>query len=297
MKTNQLKIYLLVLFLLVFGCSQSKPKSEESTLLRSYRLIDSDKEDEAIGLLSHELQVRDSQAPEGTDQSVEATQLRVTLASAYAKKAGLTIREIARAYDMARSLASFKISKKSLVNPTENDQKVTDLSNLVLEEVRLIQTITVIPKVDQDQQQFLYQAVRILNSTPNLSPADLIYSVIVKVVYVRTLLESDQIKALLPKIVKENNQCVAKLSEFRNYLQKATKILLSAYDNLAAALPEKKEEIVNSSRSLVELSTNLGTLNSAGVFIFGLNQNKLNDLYRIFGVSSQDITCEKIVEE
>lgn len=292
-----MRTYFLILVLLIYGCSQSKPKSEESTLLRSYRLIDSDKEDEAIGLLSHELQVRDSQAPEGTDQSAEATQLRVTLASAYAKKAGLTIREIARAYDLARSLASFKISKENLVNPTENDQKVTDLSNLVLQEIRLIQTITVIPKVEQDQQLYLYQSIRILNSISNLSPADLIYSVIVKVVYVRTLLESNQIKAILPKIVKENNQCVAKLSEFRNYLQKATKILLSAYDNLATALPEKKEEILNSSRSLVELSSNLGTLNSAGVLVFGLNQNKLNDLYRAFGVSSQDITCEKVIEE
>ena len=154
-----MKICVLILVFLIYGCSQSKPKSEESTLLRSYRLIDSDKEDEAIGLLSHELQVRDSQAAEGTDQSSEATQLRVTLASAYAKKAGLTIREIARAYDMARSLASFKIDKQSVVNPTENDQKVADLSNLVLQEIRLIQTITIIPKVEQDQQLYLYQSI------------------------------------------------------------------------------------------------------------------------------------------
>jgi hypothetical protein len=277
--------------LLFFGCGGKENHQEESTLLRSYRLIDNDKADDAISLLSDEIDQRDNASADGLDTSAETTELRVTLASAYAKKAGITIHEISQSYVLAKKISDIKLQNDFENFQTENDRKITDISKLLLGQIKIAQTLTVIPKVNSENIVYLHQAVKILDSAPNLTTADLVYSSILKIVLVRSMIESDSLKSILPKASDINKDCVADFSNFKNYLLKTTKILLGSFDDLIKALPEKSSDIVKTIADIKELSENIASVNAAGIVIYNVNRSTLNSLYRFFNVSPQEITC------
>lgn len=289
-------ILVLISASLLFGCGKSDHnQSEENVQLRAYRLIDANKVDDAISLLSAEIDSRDQNAQNGIDESKETTDLRVTLASAYAKKSGIRIFEIAKAFEMGKKISSFKLqefSSKADSSNNPSDKALRDISKLLMAHLKMIQTLSIIPQISQEKADFLLQAVRVLNSSNNLEPADLIYSAILKVILVRTMLESDSLKFVMPKVVKENNQCVANLTEFRDHLTRASKILLSGYEDIGKAMPEKKKEVENASKAIVELTTNVASVNAAGVVLHSLNTSSLDSIYNSIGVGSQVVDCE-----
>lgn len=282
---------------LLAGCAKSSNQKVESTQLRAYRLIDDNRTDDAISLLSAEIETKDNNSINGLDESKEATDLRVTLASAYAKKSGISIHEIAHAFEMGKQISSFNAQSSQIssekVEPNENDRKLKDIASLLASQLKVIQTIAIIPKVQNEKLNYLAQAVRILNNTPNLGPADLIYSALLKIILVRTMLDSDEFKSILPKVVKENHQCVAKLNDFRDHLTRASQILLSGYEDLGKAMPEKKEEVMNSSKTIVDLTASVASINAAGIVLYSLsNSSSFDSIYTALGIGSHIVNCE-----
>lgn len=278
----------------IVGCGGSKHQQSESVLLRSYRLIDSGQPDDAIALLHDEIDARDAKAANGQDQSGETNELRVTLASAYAQKAGITIREIAESYQLGKKIAQVKFKDIDASYRSEGDRKVTTMLNMVLIHFRTIETVTIVPKVPSDRLRYLEQAVKVLDSTAQLGQADLLYAAILKLVTVRSMLESDNLKAVIPKSSDINKQCVANFSGFRDYLLRATKILISGLDNVMQAMPDKREELTRNSNDVSEVAAGLSSINAAAITIFSVDRSTLNEIYRIFGISSQEINCESI---
>ncbi|MBC7419857.1 MAG: hypothetical protein H7328_03930 [Bdellovibrio sp.] len=291
MKNSLKLIFTALLIIGLVGCGKSRNQDEEGVQLRAYRLIDDDRVDDAISLLTAEIGNRDEAANDGADLSQETTDLRVTLASAYAKKSGIRIYEIANAFQMGKQISNYKIQSTDF-DPESNGEKLNGLSVLLITQLKMMQTISIVPKIAQEKTKYLEIAIRILNSAPNLSPADLVYSAILKVILVRTMLESAELKSFMPKVVKENGQCVARFTEFRDHLTRASKVLLSGYEDVAKAMPEKKEEIMKTAVTIVDLTSSVASLNAAGIVLNSFNTNSLEHIYKSLGVGSQIISCE-----
>lgn len=287
---------LLAFMLMLMGCqSKNSQQQDESVVLHSYRLIDENRTDEAIVLLTDEINKLSKNTSEANN-SAEMIELKITLASAYAKKAGLTVREMAKAIKQSQQIANINTMTTTSTSAeyAKNEKILHDFSELLLTYFKSFQIISVIPKIEPAKIVYLSQAVKIISSISDLSPADLIYSAVLKVVLVRTLLESNEIKQIIPVITKENNECVAKVGEFRDYLVRASKILISGLEDLTKALPDKKDEYMRSAHDIVEFSTHLSEINSAGLVINKLQPNALNQIHSLLGIGSQEINCDSV---
>ena len=285
-------LFFLSSILLFSACAPKTASQEESTLLRSYRLIDDNKVDDAISLLTdatERLELENS-----LQNEEEIKDLKVTLASAYAKKAGITIKEIAKAADLAKKTTSFNIKKElieknTLIKISEQSQQMFNFFVTILRSTRVI---SIIPKIKAAKLDYLKQSIKILNSVPNLGPDDLVYSALIKIIYVRNFLDQSLLGKSITKLEKVNNQCVANFSIFRDHLLRATQTLSSAYGDVGKAMPKKKTEIVKGLATLDEMTKNLIQFKAAQVIVDNVMASSLENIFVELGFGSQNLSCE-----
>lgn len=294
--TTARRILILSFFvpLLMVACGKSNKVSNETPLLRSYRLIDENRTDDAINYLTSQIDERDAVAPSGQDDSPDTTRLRVALASAYGKKAGVDVHAMAKAFQAGKSIASVKAVKFDKIDEAKasnQDHQLEALAVWIVESLKGVEVVEVIPKIEADKIMYLQQAIRILNSTPKLLPGDLVYSALLKVIYVRAEFEVSELKTVLPTVHQENGQCIAKVSDFRDYLVRASKLLLSAYDDLGNAMPTKKAQFQKDSQVIVDLTTSIASVTAATDILDTVSLDTMNRIYKSLGLASQNISC------
>ncbi len=283
---------LFVLFSLLLGCSQNNQKHED-VQLRAYRLIDDNNVDQAILLLIDEIKSRNAQAPNHKDNTYSTKELKVTLASAYMKKAGISIKEIAVSFQLAKNINSFRAFNENEISKDEANasKNLKNISTLFATCLRLAQAILIIPHVADQNIIYLKQATKVISSCPNLDPEDYIYSAIIKIILVRSMLESENHGDISPKIEKQNKVCVTNLSDFRDYLTGMTPILSSAYQDVAKAIPDRSEEMKSNINKITVLSDNLKTANFASIVVSSLQNESLNPLYVFLGIGNEIRSC------
>lgn len=333
---HQIGLMSIFVLLLILGCGKTQSDKINGNLqMRAYRLIDDNQIDDAISLLSHEIDKRDEAAPGGFDDSPETSKLRVTMASAYAKKAGVQIFEIAKSLKILLEISSYKIYKphqsltgakpskeKPATSPDHGDSNESghvfqspvhsgpienkilkgiqfknasrdyfDFLESFLEYFKFLQMTLVLPKVTQENYIYLYQSIKILNSAPNLSPGDFVYSAFLKAIQFRTIIESEEFKKNLPYLVKEENQCIAMFGKFGENSSRAIKMLLSGLNDLEKAMPEKKEELRKSSEELTQVMSRLDVMNSEGIIINNFQSSSFLFMFKSLGFGSLENNC------
>jgi hypothetical protein len=261
-----MKISMIVrICLLVFclGCT-SKKQPEESIQTRAYRLIDQGQVEQAIILLSEEIESRDkSHQPKG-DHSEETDSLRVTLASAYFKLSGLEMKDILKSVVEGNRVNQLKppiLSKNPDIDP-----KVGEGLDLIFRQIfefyKSIQWFSVLPAVGDEKIEFLKHATKILNTVQSKKPEDLIFKAIIKVVILNSSLTSPRVGLAAPHMIKENGKCVAQIENMKTHLIGFSEDVLSILTDLIQAIPERKDEfaanveITKKARSAIQAAKN-----------------------------------------
>jgi hypothetical protein len=273
---------LLALFSLLTGCDNKEKKhNRNDVLLESYRLIDEDREDEAIGLLDSRIEEFSDDSPE----NLELKNLKVTLASAYAKKAGISIREIGASFSKIKNIADLKTENFQTSNATNGvDKNLSQFSNIILDTFKFVNTFSALPKVSQEKMPYLTHAVKILNSTNGLDYTDRIYSALLKIILVKSMFESPELHSILPYATKENETCVVKTFEFSEYLLRTSRILLSAVKDLEQSYPDKKGQFSAQGKKITEWTESLVSINATSVVLSQFAMGQLETVYRFFAV-------------
>ena len=262
-------ICLIIYFgIATLGCSQKKAEQKENVQLSAYRLIDENRSDEAISLLTGEIETRDSSSPTGFASDSETKDLRVTLASAYARKAGISIFEIARSFDLIKSLDStprLQLSELSgLGGPTSQLEKQTVLvQDFVSNKIKILETLAVLPRVSLDKLDYLIYGVRVLQGVPNLNSSDLIYKSILNIVIARTYLDTEVTHKMTGGLVVQRNSiCYYNFTGLYVHFLRVVEIILTTVQDLNVALPERRPEIARISDDLIKLNSNMNVWQS-----------------------------------
>lgn len=272
MTLSKVTTFILISFIMGLTTTACGPQKNgtESILVRSYRLIDENRMDEAITLLTQEQKQNPSE------------QVNVTLASAYAKKSGLSIREITKSFSQAQAIASVDTSSLT-ESPNYFDQNIGQLGKLTTVNSQHFRFFSVVPKIEESKIIYLEYACKLLNSTQLTDPANHIYAAIIKIVLARSYLS----------LSKPQMSVVSSLDDFKKPLLKSSRFIASATGNFLAAMPEKQKEIAEFQTQLNSLIDQLALTEFNVSFNQGMQEPNFAAAYQKFlesiGNGSQQI--------
>ena len=278
------------------GSKSDSNRDNESVELQSYRLIDSNQEDSAIVLLTDkiaELRFAKLKRELSDPEKKQLNQLKVILASAYAKKAGITIREMVVTYQIGKQFSNLSsaFSSGQIEIKTSQDKALQSIIDIYLGQIKIFQAISAIPKVEKNNIIFIEQAVKVLQSTSNLSPGDYVYSAFIKLILARSYLESENMVNIVPKVEKNEKECIAHFDRFRQYLIKTSSVLLGCIDDLKHALPNQASDFDRVAKGITDVSTQLVALGYANHVIQEIEIQSLGSLYKAMGLSRPAVEC------
>lgn len=237
--------YLLALSLSVFvltSCAKQNTSHEDITL-KSYRLIDEQRTDEAITLIENELK-----------NNPDNYQIKVVLASAYAHKAGFKIQKIIPAFSVVEKLTKsnkyFQQSKEDFLDSSDDSvEKEEDLkrskklSTSILKFAHVVEIFDSLPHFSDEQVVFLDYAISILDSLDSeLKSEDVVY---------RALLNTLKVKHKLNKnfylknnvTIADNPICKLDFEDLNANFQDIGLDLLSIMTDLERSNPDKEKEL------------------------------------------------------
>ncbi len=224
-------LILTIIMSITSSSCQRKDKSEsEDVVLKSYRLIDENRADEAITLLEAELKI----TPDSYD-------FRSILASAYAHKAGFKIQKLAPLVTIAKKLSSLKIKKEE--NLKNESHKSLDSSQSILKLNYAFEVFDTIPVILPEKIVYLDYAIHLLNSLDTkIRTEDVVYRALLKVLRLKYKI-SAKISVNANSNFSSNPTCKADLSGLDEYVQSVAKEFLSLIDDVKAANPDQKEKL------------------------------------------------------
>ena len=220
--------HLVMLFLSVLmltSCSGDK-REQESGKMHAYRLIDAGRVDEAIVLLE--------QSHSDNPDNVEVT---VTLASAYARKAGVRIQTLAPSVFAIQKLNQLKaVDTNDTKEPTEIGRVFFTFSQFS----DIWSIYAAIPKVTPSELDYLTHAIELMDeNADSLAASDHVYRAILKTVFLKSLLERDVLTdpdAALPNL----DVCKLDFTRLQVTLEKISAVLSDVIDDVAIASPSEK---------------------------------------------------------
>lgn len=233
----QLETILLLLvasFLVTGGCAPQKSMNE-APLTRAYRLIDSQRDDEAIEYLNQLIQKDSNQ------------DYQVALASAYAHKAGVKIQKFAGLVGDSQKISDLPQDLK-LVDDKEKeltfkiDDFANNLSNLLVKYSKILTVYAAIPSVSSENSMYLEEAIKIMESIEKPRPSDAIYRAILRVVQFKHFVAQNLVGSIVDsqQVVKG---CSLDLSAVNDSVVKLGHILVNILDDLAIANPSKAKDL------------------------------------------------------
>jgi len=262
-----LRLICIILCIPLFLSCQKKSGREEGSVERAYKLIDADREEEAIVLLEEEYNKDPKNKP-----------IKVALASAYAKRAGITLEAF---YD----LLNYKVFSKPLgesglsseLNSSglktnsaysrqgktvnEATQSIAKIMGLALDAAK---TFYYLPNIDPERRLDLYQAIYHMNTLEDKTKGEHLYLAILKILELKFVLYND----ILPSMfVQSNNKCRLDVESTKKGVHQLADILFSIIDNINGSHPIATQEIYkNKSAIKEELKTLDANLSEALLF-------------------------------
>jgi len=228
--------------LLVTGCGRP-PKKAESPLTHAYRLIDANRDDEAIAYLSDLCNSK----PGDHD-------CLVALASAYAHKSGMKVQKFVNVITMSKDLGALEFTFDSSAGKGENtdraDHSLRSAASLLAKLAQIMRVYTAVPTIKNDNIVYLDEAIRIMINLEHPRQVDALYRAVLRVLRLKHTFAEDVLG--IGTEAKLGADCTLDLSVMSDNLKALGFDLLDILDDLELANPSRaktldrdKKEIAN----------------------------------------------------
>jgi hypothetical protein len=285
------RILLLAALVAAAGaCARKEAKPQEDKLVTAYKLIDAQRDDEAILLLENEIAKTQVDSP-------YRRKLTVVLASAYAHKAGFRVQNFVKVMQVSKdNKIDFEAARTAFKSVDKAKQK-TEAFDLFLGAIgvffRNINAVTAvyaaIPTIKPEHEQYLKFALDLLDSLgdKNISQGDAMYRAVVRVIYIKNYLAVHAGEVSDSDIAVDN--CQIDMAKITDKLTTLKTLGVATYTDLSLANPSKakgyrssSEKFANSMSSLTQVNNLASMLDyaSATVIKQTLVQNGLSDLLK-----------------
>ena len=256
-------LFMVTLEILIVGCG-SQQATNEAPLTRAYRLIDAQRDDEAIEYLNKIIQNEPNQ------------DYQVALASAYAHKAGVKIQKFASLVGDSKKISELPQELQFSDNKEkETTYKVDDfanaLSGLLIKFSKVLTVYAAIPSVNSADSMYLEEAIKIMDSIEKPRPSDGIYRVILRVVQFKHFVAQEMVGPI-GNGHQTANGCVLDLKSINYSVVKLGRILVNILDDLTLAIPSKAKELAGQRAQIADKTFSL-TLVVTGTSVAGEASN------------------------
>lgn len=247
------RAFLCFIVLGILGCADKKQNQRDDTVLNAYRLIDENRNDEAIQLLETSLQ----DDPSNYDY-------KAVLSSAYAHKAGIRIQNLIPAVQKSSQLK--KINENSKLGASDTLGGKIDSGALVIAGMLgkfsgVLETYASVPTVDKTQSTYLIHAIYLLNSLgTGIKPEDVIYRAVLEIVLFKYYLAEGFIGEFVEPKVKDEVSCRLDLGNVNDSIIKIGKLLIDIFNDIGFANPKQAEDM---KRLSTETSDSISSLTIA----------------------------------
>lgn len=234
---------------------------QEGPVLKADRLIDAHRTDEAIVFMEEQVRTH----PENPDYVV-------TLASAYASKAGVRVQRLMKTIDIAKKYKP-QLKKRIESSPSlhEKDKK-TDLwigqaLRLLINFESYMRVYQSVPVIDQEHVVYLNQAISLLDglgSKPR--PSDALYRAILRILLVKSQLNG-LFSTSSEIMVQTDTSCAINTQKINDRMTEIGQNLIYVYQDLGVAQPDKAKTYKNEIDRITNAVANLTTLNDSAIIL------------------------------
>lgn len=270
-QTRLCSVVLLFAFPLL-GCQPSRKSSSETPLVKAYKLIDHQHEDDAIVILEQEI----SRTP---DETAEKTDLQVALASAYAHKAGFRAQRLGGILALGKHKISFD-QKFSTDRPGQSSvQKVDFLLNGISGLMGGVQGVmayfNAVPEIQSKDEKYLDYSMRILDSLEYkyMTEGEAVFRAVIRAIYLKNYLAA-HVFYEGPSAEYDVSTCQINFAQLTQATARTTHVGLSILEDLAFATPKKakdfeklRKQLVSSAADLTTVTTSVSLLDEASMLI------------------------------
>lgn len=193
---------ILLSIVISFGVVACAPGGEQESdpILKSYRLIDTQRTDEAIELLEVELS-RDPKRDE----------LRIALASAYAHKAGMKIQKfvgiVTQSERLEKLIKSMDERKPPAEKTTAVDEASLRMANVLKRFSVVAEIYAGVPSIESQNVIYLQHAIHLLSEDKSIPAKNVVYRLILQILLFKHFLNEKWISE--PEVIngKKIKQC------------------------------------------------------------------------------------------
>jgi hypothetical protein len=219
-----------------FGCADKNQNQRDDTVLNAYRLIDENRDDEAIELLETSL---------GKDPS--NYDYKAVLASAYAHKAGIKIQNLVPALQKSSQLKKLSDGSKSSSGETigaKVDSGALNIASMLSKFSGVLETYASVPTIDKAQSTYLIHSIYILNSLGSrIKSEDVIYRAVLEIVLFKHYLAENFIGEFVEPKIKDEVSCRIDLGNVNDSIIKIGKLLIDIFNDVGFANPKQAEDM------------------------------------------------------
>lgn len=260
-------VFFIFLSFLLMSCSQKTERDEKSELiLTSYRLIDENRTDEAIYLLEESLV-----------ETPEDYALNVTLASAYAHKAGFRVQKLVPIFSQVKKIENLKkLRKKKNEERAKEQSEGTDVSGSKIrvdKEIKndffssaadlmnyfssYLSIYSAIPSISSEDAVYLEHSILLLDELQErIAPPDAIYRVVLNTVRLKYLIETKLVK----EFARDNSAggtCRVSVGKLSQDIIDISHVLIDIVTDLAFVHPKKEIELLAMRTDISNATSNL----------------------------------------
>lgn len=244
-----LKGTLLAIAFLFSACTPSAKEAQSETdqvKIRAYRLIDSQRADEAILVLEKQLEI-----------TPNSTELKTVLASAYAHSAGVRMHQflavLSRFQNKSNEISSLKVStsKKQLATEQRESEESLEKTLKILSQTQaIIQALNDLPTLSSADEVKLQYAIQILSElSVNISQEDALYRGLLRLVLVKSSLQRlTQTKMKVSQAT--DGTCEIDTAEVSDNMNDFVVHMILLYQDLGLGQPKMKEHYLGLQQDL-----------------------------------------------
>ncbi|MGE0632500.1 MAG: tetratricopeptide repeat protein [Pseudobdellovibrionaceae bacterium] len=236
---NKILLLSFCAFLALNGCGRLEKKSE-SPQLKSYKLIDAGRSDEAIVLMERELEA-----------NPENRSYRMTLASAYAHKAGFKIQKLLPLIKNGKPLPSWKSIQKANAKKSKTELATLKLSWHLRNYLHFMETYRSIPDIHEDKIGYLRAAIETMQVLEKPYPEEALYRTVLNVLLLKYQIQNE----ILGK-KKSQDTCKIDLSFIEDRIKSVGETLIDMMSDMEIVTPKKKKEYSELREDTVEVVFN-----------------------------------------
>ena len=221
---------------LLAGCSDEN-HGKEDALNHTYRLIDEQRDDEAIQFMDGT--IRDQQ-----NQDLQTPpEYTVALASAYAHKAGIRIQQFVGIIDASKKMSSVPDAfKKVLPEGSDPNSRLdfflTNSVGLMTKFSAIFEIYTTIPSLHEADQIYLQQAISLMESVGDARPENAVYRAVLRIVQFKYLLSMNLLGNPASGVLTKN--CTVDVSKIQATLNRFEQLADKIIHDFTIAAPAQQ---------------------------------------------------------